>query len=228
MRWGRSPRWRPSAQRQRGHTVFGFRSHPRPRLVADRVYLRYPLLSDWRAWAELRDASRAFLTPWEPTWPPDALERNAFRRRLRRQYLEIEQDRGYPFFIFDLADNRLLGGVSLSNVRRGVTQAGTVGYWIGAEHACQGYMTEAVCAIVGFAFSGLKLHRVDAICIPDNRPSRRLLEHLGFEEEGRVRGALKINGAWRDHVSYAILRDDPASPVPRPRPVEAAAARQRV
>lgn len=205
--------------------MFGFRSHPRPRLVADRVYLRYPLLSDWRAWADLREASRTFLTPWEPTWPADALDRNAFRRRLRRQYLEIEEDRGYPFFIFDLADNRLLGGVSLSNVRRGVTQAGTVGYWIGADYACRGYMTEAVCAVVGFAFNGLKLHRVDAVCIPDNRPSRRLLERLGFTEEGRVRGILKINGAWRDHVSYAILRDDPASPVPRPRPVERAVER---
>ena len=192
--------------------AFGFRSHPRPRLVGERVYLRYPALRDWAAWASLRQASRSFLTPWEPTWPSDALDRGAYRRRLRRQYAEIEQDRAYPFFVFAMSDDRLVGGVTLTNVRRGVAQAATVGYWVGAEFGGQGLMTEAVCAVLGFAFNALNLHRVEAICIPDNHRSRRLLERVGFVHEGNARGVLRINGAWRDHVAYAILREDPLAP----------------
>ena len=192
-----------------------FRTRNKPRLTADRVYLRYPEMSDWRAWMAVRDASRDFLAPWEPAWPADALHRSAFRRRLRRQRAEIERDGAYPFFVFALADHALLGGVTLSHVRRGVAQAASVGYWVGAQHAGQGFMTEAVCAVLGFAFNQLRLHRVEAICIPDNHPSRRLLERVGFVREGYARGILKINGAWRDHLSYAILREDPAAPTAR-------------
>ena len=180
-----------------------------PVLQGEGVYLRYPRYTDHVAWSEVRRASRDFLVPWEPTWPPDELTRGAFRRRIRRYNNEIKADTAYPFFVFRDGDDALVGGCTLSNVRRGVCQSASVGYWIGAEHARKGYMSAAVRALIPFVFEVLGLHRLEAACIPDNEPSRRLLHTLGFREEGRARSYLQINGQWRDHILFALLEDDP-------------------
>ena len=179
-----------------------------PVLRFGRVRLRIPRGQDFADWVALRSASRDFLKPWESTWPADALEKASFRRRLR-QYAE-EQDRriGYYFFIFRAGDGALLGGINLTNVRRGIVQGGTLGYWIGASFARQGYMTEGMTAVLSFAFETLNLNRVEAACLPDNAASRALLEKCGFREEGRARKYLRINGMWQDHVLYGILRED--------------------
>jgi len=177
-------------------------------LSADPVFLRYPAASDYEQWAELRGQSRDFLTPWEPTWPHDDLTRSAFRRRLKRYGRDIREDQAYPFFIFRAADARLVGGATLSNVRRGVTQSCALGYWIGEPYARSGYMTVAVRALLDFVFEDLGLNRVEAACLPENEPSRKLLGKVGFQEEGYARKYLKIDGAWRDHVLFAIVRSD--------------------
>jgi ribosomal-protein-alanine N-acetyltransferase len=179
-----------------------------PVLQGDGVFLRYPQMSDYPAWASLRSESREFLAPWEPTWAPDELSRAAFRRRIRRYQREIRSDLAYPFFVFRTDDNALIGGCTLSNVRRGVTQSTALGYWIGERHARHGYMNAALRAILPFVFRVLALHRVEAACIPENEASRALLAKLGFREEGRARRYLQINGEWRDHLLYALLEDD--------------------
>ena len=166
-------------------------------------------MKDFAAWASLRAESRSFLTPWEPTWPSDDLTRTAFRRRLRRYAKDVREDVAYPFFIFRSADGRLVGSIILSQVRRGVTQAGTVGYWIGEPFARRGYMTAAVAGVIDFAFGELGLHRLEAACLPGNGPSQTLLRRLGFQEEGRARSYLKINGRWEDHVLFALIESDP-------------------
>lgn len=173
------------------------------------VALRAPQAADFVAWAELRGSSRAFLTPWEPIWSVDDLTRSGFRRRLRRYSEDIRADRAYPFFIFRERDEVLVGGVMLANVRRGIVQAGTIGYWVGQAHARQGYMTAALRALLPFAFGGLGLHRVEAACIPTNVPSIRLLEKCGFIREGLARRYLCINGQWQDHYLYGLVNDDP-------------------
>jgi ribosomal-protein-alanine N-acetyltransferase len=173
-----------------------------------RIYLRPAHPGDWRAWAELRRDSRGFLEPWEPTWPYDALSRSAFRRRLQQYRDEMRQDTGYAFLLFRKRDHRLLGGVSMSNVRRGVAQSASLGYWIGRPYAHQGYMTEALLAVLDFSFDTLGLHRVEAACLPSNAASRGLLRKVGFTEEGYAREYLRINGVWQDHVLFAILRRD--------------------
>jgi len=180
-----------------------------PVLRGEAVYLRYPQMSDYTAWASLRKKSREFLEPWEPSWAPDELSRMAFRRRIRRYLREIRNDNAYPFFLFRADDNMLMGGCTLSHVRRGVTQSAGLGYWIGARFARHGYMYNAVRAILPFVFQTLGLHRVEAACIPENEPSRSLLLKLGFKEEGLARRYLQINGVWRDHVLFALLEDDP-------------------
>ena len=196
--------WFPRAARDPLHLAWG------------RVVLRPPRRRDWRAWAQLRAQSRAFLVPWEPTWPEDALTRRAFRRRVQQYGFEQQSGSGYSFLIFRREDNVLVGGITVSNVRRGVAQAASLGYWIGQPHARQGYMGEALSAVLDFAFDHLNLHRVEAACLPDNAASQGLLRKAGFTEEGYARGYLRINGAWQDHVLFAILRDDPRG-VEKPR-----------
>ena len=176
------------------------------------LYLRPPEMRDFDQWAALRAESRNFLIPWEPTWPADDLTRTAFRRRIRRQNEEIDRDEAYPFFIFRDGDHALLGGLTIGQIRRGVAQAGTFGYWMGAPHARKGHMTMAVRAAIGFGFATLRLHRIEAACLPHNAPSMRLLERNGFVREGLARAYLRINGAWQDHVLFALLESDMAQP----------------
>lgn len=178
------------------------------RVEGERVYLRPPAEQDWRHFAEIRAASRNFLQPWEPTWSSDALTRDAFLRRLRRYGADWRDDTAYSFFLFGRDDDRLLGGISIANVRRGVAQIGALGYWIGTDYARQGHMSEALGLMLGFSFGNLGLNRVEAACLPDNEASRRLLSRAHFTHEGRARKYLKINGEWRDHDLYAVLSRD--------------------
>ena len=180
-----------------------------PAIHGEGVYLRAPQMGDFPAWASLREESRAFLTPWEPTWPMDDLPRASFRRSIRRYIQDIREDSAYPFFIFRTDDNDFLGGITLSNVRRGVTQSASLGYWIGESHAKQGLMSTAVSAVVPFVFDQLRLHRLEAACLPSNAASIRLLEKVGFTREGFSRRYLRINGLWQDHFLYAMLTEDP-------------------
>jgi ribosomal-protein-alanine N-acetyltransferase len=173
------------------------------------VTLRVPHSGDFPEWASLRERSRDFLTPWEPTWPADDLTRTAFRRRLKRYAEDLRGDLAYAFLIFRSEDNAMVGGLTLANIRRGVAQAGSIGYWVGAPFARQGYMTAALRALLPFCFGTLRLHRLEAACIPSNAASIRLLEKSGFQREGYARAYLCINGKWQDHLLYARLKDDP-------------------
>lgn len=184
-------------------------SEPPSLIEGEGVALRMPQMSDFKAWAALREESRSFLTPWEPIWPAQDLTRGAFRRRMRRYQRDVREDSAYPFLVFRASDRTLLGGVSLSNVRRGVTQTGSLGYWMGQPHAGKGHMTAAVAALLPFAHGTLGLRRIEAACLPDNVPSIRLLERVGFRREGYAREYLCINGAWRDHLLFARLNSDP-------------------
>lgn len=180
-----------------------------PVIRGNGVYLRYPRISDYALWSSVRGESREFLAPWEPAWASDELSKGAFRRRIKRYQKETRLDSAYAFFVFRNDDDSLMGGCTLSNVRRGVTQCCALGYWIGERFARQGYMFDAVRALVPFIFSTLGLHRIEAACLPTNEPSKSLLMKVGFRHEGLARGYLQINGEWRDHVLFALLADDP-------------------
>jgi ribosomal-protein-alanine N-acetyltransferase len=180
-------------------------AEPLPIIEGDEVVLRTPQMTDFEEWAALREASRAFLTPWEPTWPVDDLTRAAFRRRIKRYAEDLRTDTGYAFVIARSSDSALVGGLTLANIRRGVAQAGSLGYWTGLPFVRQGYMTTAVRALVPFAFNSLRLHRLEAACIPSNTGSIKLLEKTGFVREGYAREYLCINGVWQDHLLYGRL-----------------------
>lgn len=181
---------------------------PGPSIKGRGVYLRMPVMGDYAVWSSLREKSRDFLTPWEPIWPEDDLTRVAFRRRIRRYQQEVQDDQGYAFFMFREDDDRLLGGLALSNMRRGVAQACTLGYWMGEAYAGQGYMSAGVRALIPFVFDTLRLHRLEAACMPTNQASIRILERAGFKREGYARKYLSIAGRWEDHLLYAFLDQD--------------------
>ncbi|MCO5160039.1 MAG: GNAT family N-acetyltransferase [Mesorhizobium sp.] len=167
-----------------------------PALAGERVMLRPPVISDYAEWAAVRRESEQFLAPWEPKWASDELDRLAWRQRIRRYREEIAQGSGMPFLIFERVTGRLAGGITLGNIRHGVAQTGQIGYWMGVNHAGKGFMHEAVVLVVKFGFETLRLHRIEAACIPSNDRSIRVLEKAGFKREGLLRSYLRINGAW--------------------------------
>lgn len=196
-----------------------YRPQP-PVLVGHSIYLRPPLMADYRAWSVLRESSRAFLEPWEPLWSENATSRGTFRSRVNRVVRDWNSDQGYSFHIFatgrdNLPRDTLLGGVNLNNVRRLSAQSCHLGYWMGEPYAGRGLMYATLSVLLPFAYAaahdapqGLGLHRIDAACIPDNTPSRKLLRRCGFREIGLAPAYLKINGAWRDHICHQLLAED--------------------
>jgi len=180
----------------------------RVRLDTERLVLRPPMHGDYRVWAALRRDSAGFLTPWEPTWAEDHLSRKSFTNRVYWAQRSIAAGTAVPLFLVRRSDDMLMGAITLDNIRRGPAQAGTTGYWIGEPFARQGYMREAIAAVVHHAFVTLDLSRIEAGCLPENTPSRRLLESCGYKYEGVAQSYLQINGRWRNHVLYANLRHD--------------------
>jgi len=180
---------------------------PEPRLADERIFLRLPRRGDHEEWARLRGESRDFLEPWEPRWALDELSPAAWRDRLRRYRTEFAEGTAVPFLIFEQEHGRMAGGISLSNIRYGVSQSASIGYWMGARYAGQGMMVAALKLLIPYSFDTLRLHRLEAACIPDNNRSIRVLEKAGFTREGLLHSYLKINSAWQDHYLYALVSD---------------------
>ena len=184
------------------------RRRPKLAIETERMTLRLPLHEDYRHWAGLREASAAFLQSWEPAWSSDHLTRKSFSARVYWAQRASSEESALPLFLIRREDQRLLGAVTLDNIRRGPAQAGTIGYWIGQPYARNGYMREAVVALIHYAFTRLDLSRIESACLPENTPSRGLLEKCGYKYEGVAQSYLQINGRWRNHVLYANLRSD--------------------
>jgi ribosomal-protein-alanine N-acetyltransferase len=185
-----------------------FFSRPKLALRGGRVTLRLPTSSDYHEWASLRHESRAFLEPWEPRWARDELERAGWRHRIRRYREEFTAGTAIAFLIFENETGRLVGGVTIGNIRYGVSQSAQIGYWMGERHAGKGYMQDAIRVLISHAFGAMRLHRIEAACIPENARSIRVLEKAGFTREGLLRSYLRINGVWQDHYIYALIADE--------------------
>ncbi len=180
-----------------------------PVLIAGSVLMRSPQTEDYGAWAGLRRASRSHLNPWEDDWSEADISFAAYRRRLRLWERHRKQGAALPLFVHAAdQDETLVGGVTLTNIRYGAARSAILGYWIGADFVRRGYASSAVEGVVAHAFDALGLHRLEAACQPENKPSARLLNKLGFVREGTARGYLRINGEWRDHDIYAVTAAD--------------------
>jgi ribosomal-protein-alanine N-acetyltransferase len=177
-------------------------------ILTARLSLRLPEHRDFREWAKLRHQSRAFLSPWEPIWAADHLSRASFTNRVYWSQRAVKNGNAVPLFVFHKEAGQLVGAITLDNIRRGPSQVGTIGYWVGQQYARQGFMSEAIIAMVAHAFGALDLSRVESACLPDNVASRGVLEKAGFKYEGVAQSYIQINGRWRNHVLYAALRSD--------------------
>jgi ribosomal-protein-alanine N-acetyltransferase len=174
-----------------------------PLIRSHNLLLRPPNMDDFKTWVDLRKANRAFLEPWEPAWSEDEFTRSNFRYRLHAYNKASEDDRGQALFIFHLQTKQLLGAINISNIRRGVAQMATLGYWIGEDFSRQGHMFEALQILLPHMFNDMNLHRIEAACLPCNLASIALLKKTGFEQEGYAKDYLKIAGKWQDHVLFA-------------------------
>lgn len=179
-----------------------------PVLRGSRLTMRMPRMGDYESWQRVRRESQAFLKPWEPLWTADELSRKAYRARLNRYLQEAHEHAGFTFFLVGPAKGEVLGGVTVGQIRRGVAQCCTLGYWMGETHAGQGLMREAVELLKPFVFEVEGLHRIEAACLPSNARSIRLLDKAGFRREGYLHRYLKIAGAWEDHYLYSLLADE--------------------
>ena len=186
--------------------MFSFRQ--KTKIATSRLILRPPMHFDFKKLKAVRYLSKDFLAPWEPKWASDHLTRKSFSNRVYWSKRAINQGTGVPLFLFDNGTDQLYGAITLDNIRRGPTQSGTLGYWIGEEFARRGYMTEAINALVQYAFTELDLSRIESACLADNKPSRGVLEKCGFKYEGVAQAYIQINGRWRTHVLYSALRYD--------------------
>ena len=180
----------------------------RKRLSGQRIHLRPPKRRDALKWQKLRLASKDFLIPWEPSWDNFSCSRRAYMRFLKNSNYLANMDRAYSFLIFNNIDKDLLGGINVGNVRRGVSQSASIGYWIGKKYSRKGYMYEALKILLPSLFIDLRLNRVEATILEENIASKNLLTKIGFKKEGTLRNYLKINGSWRDHIIYGLLQND--------------------
>lgn len=188
--------------------TFASRRFSGPEIKGDGLTIRCPQRGDYRAWRTLRLGSRAFLTPFEPMWTDLELSAKTFAAKVRRNRRDAAYGTEYAFLIFQGRKAEcLVGGLTLSNIRRRAAQNVTMGYWMGESFAGKGIMTRSVALILPFVFDTLDLHRIEAACLPDNAASRRVLLNNGFQEIGFAENYLQINGEWRDHVLFGLTRE---------------------
>ena len=174
----------------------------------ERCYLRLPNLNDFESWVNLRKKSEDFLSKWEPERDRNFYSMTLFRSRVKWAKNKFNEKKVIHAFIFRREDESLIGAVTLDNVRRGAAQSGSIGYWLGEPFQKKGYMFEAVQALVFYVFKNFDLSRLEAATLPENQASRSLLERAGFKYEGVSQSYLQISGRWRNHVMYALLRND--------------------
>lgn len=178
------------------------------RLVTDRMIVRGVARNDLEAVTAFLERNAAFHNRWEPTRPGDYFTKKFQRNLIRSQ---LKDDSVLQLYVFprEREYNRtVIGSITYSNIVRGAFQSCFLGYKLDREWTGKGYMTEALRVSLQFVFIHARLHRVEANIMPENIPSRRLVERLGFTEEGFARKYLQIQGVWRDHIHYSLLSDE--------------------
>jgi ribosomal-protein-alanine N-acetyltransferase len=172
------------------------------------VNLRPLVVEDAAAVLDVWLRNKEFLAPFEPDRPPEFGTLGGQSAAILRDIDDAREDRSYVFGIFLNSTDELIGRISLSKIVRHSFQNGVCGYFCDRPHNGRGHTTEAVRLIVRFAFEELGLHRIEAGVMPHNIASIRVLEKAGFRREGLMIRYLKIDGAWRDHISFAITTED--------------------
>ena len=165
------------------------------------VGLRPVRVKDASVWRELRMRNAEWLRPWEPTNPETPLYQTslgpyvAMARVMRR---EARQGQTLPW-VLEYA-GRFAGQLTVGSIVWGSARSAQVGYWVDQSVAGRGVVPTALAMAVDHCFFVVGLHRIEATIRPENQASRRVVEKLGFREEGIRRRSLHIDGTWRDHL----------------------------
>lgn len=184
------------------------RNDAKPHLEGPRLILRPARPGDWPQWKNVRTKNRHYLEPFEPRWDINCLSKRYFHRRIAQQTKSREDDKAYSFIIFHKQTNDLIGSININNITRGPAQFASLGYWLAQAYQGKGYMGEAAQLIINYAFTTLKLERLNAGCLIHNQKSQNMLRRLGFTEEGRAIKYLQINGIRQDHILFGLNIDD--------------------
>ena len=178
-------------------------------LLGAPVELRPLVTRDAAAWREARVRNADWLRPWEPTNPETPLYQSslgpyvAMVRTMRR---EARHGLTLPWVV--TYDGRFAGQLTIGNIIWGSARSASVGYWVDQEFAGRGVIPTALAMALDHSFTIVGLHRIEATIRPENRASRRVVEKLGFHDEGVRRRSLHVDGAWRDHICYALTAED--------------------
>ncbi|WP_430388549.1 ribosomal protein S5-alanine N-acetyltransferase [Dyella sp. 20L07] len=176
-------------------------------MMTSRALVRLADASDAKRLLRYRVDNRDHLAPWEPRREASYFTLDHCIQTLAESREAVRLDRAYPFYAFDLAGNNIVASFTFANVVRGAFQACHLGYSVAAKWQGQGLMKEVLDTALSWAFHELDLHRVMANYMPRNERSGRLLQRLGFEQEGYAKRYLQIAGVWEDHVLTSRIRD---------------------
>ena len=174
------------------------------------IGLRPLRMRDAGAWVEARRHNIEWLRPWEAT-PPGGpgvfgMSRAVFSGMTRRLRAEARMGRGLPFAV--VVDGQFRGQLNVSGIVRGSLEGASIGYWVDQRVAGRGVMPTCVALAVDHCFSAVGLHRIEINIRPENAPSKRVVEKLGFRLEGTRERFLHISGDWRDHLTYALVKEE--------------------
>ena len=188
-----------------------------PDLLDAPVVLRPVRVSDARTWREIRVRNASWLRPWEPSNPETPLVRSPigpYVSMVRTMRREARQGVALPWVVS--YGGEFAGQLTVGSIVWGSSRSGQIGYWVDEAYAGRGIIPTALAMAVDHCFRVMGMHRLEASIRPENVASRRVVEKLGFRDEGvRVR-QLHINGAWRDHICYAITAEEvPTGILPR-------------
>ncbi|WP_404286084.1 GNAT family N-acetyltransferase [Glutamicibacter arilaitensis] len=183
-----------------------------PELSSSRLVLRELALRDQSEWLELRSANAIWLKPWDPTNPLGAPEPMSFRQMLIGKRAAAHEGSGYSWIMTLPLLNRshppIIGQISVSGIQYGAARTASIGYWVDGAHAGFGLVPEACALVIDHCFQSLALHRLEINIRPENAASLRVVEKLGFRDEGLRKGFLHIDGQWRDHRTFALNREE--------------------
>ncbi|MGP5687986.1 GNAT family N-acetyltransferase [Glutamicibacter ardleyensis] len=181
-------------------------------LSSDRLLLREMTLRDQLAWIDLRNANAMWLKPWDPTNPLGTPEPMSFRQMLAAKRAAAHAGTGYSWVMtlpqLQSKNPPIIGQISVSGIQYGAARTASIGYWIDSSHAGFGLMPEACALVIDHCFQTLALHRLEINIRPENAASLRVVQKLGFRDEGLRKGFLHIDGAWRDHRTFALNREE--------------------
>jgi ribosomal-protein-alanine N-acetyltransferase len=163
-------------------------------------------MRDAQAWHDLRRENAAWLKPWEASRPADEVPEMSFANMVRRLRAEARAGRTMPFAL--TWSGTFIGQLTVANITWGSLCGATIGYWVDQGHAGRGVMPTAVALAADHCLLTMGLHRIEICIRPENANSRRVVEKLGFREEGLRPAFLHIDGAWRDHLVYVVTAEE--------------------